>query len=683
MGFSPPVRSTQYFVRYVLCNTVTGDVTVIPNHLLSCIVAKRAHRKGAVGGVCPSFFRGILTSVLLSVTIGGVVSVTWAKDLQVLPPTVAERGQRTPPPRSSPSEIRIGYPTSLDPSSYIDVVVPLVERLKSQLPQTKVTTGEIALDQINRDLNGQFDFLLLSGAEAQMIAPAPLPLATLKYAAYEGLNRSLGSVFIVRSDSPIQSVGDMRGHSVAANDEQSFDGWLIAMNELVESGYAIASFFSTKTFTHWQYPDVTTLVLSGTTDVGVLPTCVLERLIAQGAVLPESIRVVGERTSQGDLCRRSTALYPGRQLLALSHVPPSVVKSVLLAVLTIPPTAEGAEWLPNNDVSQLDRLLENLRLGPYAYMKEWSWQALWARYRVWIGVALGLLALLLLDFVRINRIVRRRTAELAQEVAANEEAHRALEASRHRLDLLERASVVSQLSAMIAHDLKQPLTIMVNYLNALKVLMTQKRYEEGLFQQTIDRVSQEAYRLGEIIDRVRQINRREWALRSPIDLRATVERVREYAQLDASALVSSPHEAYWVLGNALEIELVLINVMRNAKAAAHSPGGGGMVRVLIERQKVGEPTEDGNPGRTPSIAIKVEDNGPKITDEVFANLGKLTKSSKVDGMGYGLAIAHSIVEAHQGHMCFERIEPQGIRVTIVLPELPADDARTATNEVTR
>ena len=148
------------------------------------------------------------------------------------------------------------------------------------------------------------------------------------------------------------------------------------------------------------------------------------------------------------------------------------------------------------------------------------------------------------------------------------------------------------------------------------------------------------------------MNRRDWATRSWLDLVALVGRVLEYAKLPLEK-ISLPDEA-WVVGNALEIELVVLNLLRNAKVAANSPGGGGNVQLRLEKDER-------------EIRLAVIDDGPPITDAVFSQLGKVTRSSKPDGMGYGLAIASSIMEAHRGHIVFDRQNPQGLIAQLVFP----------------
>lgn len=553
-----------------------------------------------------------------------------------------------------PQELRIGYSSSMDPNVYIDLVTPLIDALQQKFPTTLVRTQELASGEMTSQEISKMDFLLLSGAEARIFDETTFfPVATWQSAGSKEINQSIGSVFVVKADSPIQQLVDMKGKSVAATDSQSFEGWLIAMNAIAKAGFQWENFFSTKTFTHWQYPDVLTLVEVGMTDVGILPTCTLERAIAQGALLPNILRVVNDQTELGkDKCQRSTELFPGMQLVALPHVSPDVVKNVMLSLFSMPNQEGGAKWLPNNDTSRVMQLMENLHIGPYAYLKEFSLRALWKRYQSWVMLALAVVVFLVLDILRVNHIVKRRTEELEEESQARQRASAALEVSQNRLALLERASMVSQLSTMIAHDIKQPLTIVVNYVNGLKLLLDQGKVDVPLFSRTMGQVVKEAYRASDIIERVREVNRRDWATRSWLDLVALVGRVLEYAKLPLEK-ISLPDEA-WVVGNALEIELVVLNLLRNAKVAANSPGGGGNVQLRLEKDER-------------EIRLAVIDDGPPITDAVFSQLGKVTRSSKPDGMGYGLAIASSIMEAHRGHIVFDRQNPQGLIAQSVFP----------------
>lgn len=554
-------------------------------------------------------------------------------------------------PNTTAETLRLGYAASMDPALFVNVVVPLMDRLRERLPDKVLRTVELTSSNTVPS-SPAVDFMLLSSTEAPLFTEQPpIVLATLGE-AHQAVLRA-GSVFVVQETSPWKHLADLKGKTVAALDAHSFDGWLIAMNALVQEGFAYKTFFSQPRFTHWQFPDVITLVQTGQVDVGILPRCALEKAIKQNQEKSLALRVIDNQASSQEPCQRSTELFPGLQLLALPHVDPLVVKAVVETALSLPAQADGSEWLVSSTATT-DTLLRNLRLGPYASLPAFSWQAFWTRYRFAISLGVALLLLFIIDFIRVNRVLKRKSQALEVESQAKIEAHRALHASQERLSLLERASLVNQLSALIAHDLKQPLTIIVNYLSGLILMRDQGQKNEERLTATLEKVLEEAYRMGDIIERVREIHRRETTEKVPVSLSETLSRVLTYTKLTPSA-VTVESDAL-VKAHPLELELVILNLVRNAQSAAKQPGGGRDVHVTLS-------------AREHHAELTVEDNGPPITEAVFERLGHVTKSDKPDGLGYGLAIASAIAEAHGGHLTFARRNPQGLRVTLTLPTI--------------
>ncbi len=99
-----------------------------------------------------------------------------------------------------------------------------------------------------------------------------------------------------------------------------------------------------------------------------------------------------------------------------------------------------------------------------------------------------------------------------------------------------------------------------------------------------------------------------------------------------------PQEAIAV-GDSFEIELAVLNVLKNALKAAKN-------------------------SLNPQTSVTITDNGPKISEEIFSALGRPTSTSKKDGLGVGLSIVLSIIENNGGHLTFRRIEPNGIAVDL-------------------
>ena len=131
-----------------------------------------------------------------------------------------------------------------------------------------------------------------------------------------------------------------------------------------------------------------------------------------GLVRAEDIRVINAKT--GDLaCAHSTALYPDLSLWSLSSAPETAVRDMTVALLGLR-DASGYEWLTNVSHADVDGLLKDLEIGPYAYLKDMSPRALIERHFGKVLAAAGFLLLLVLNELRLHALVRRRTRELAE-----------------------------------------------------------------------------------------------------------------------------------------------------------------------------------------------------------------------------------------------------------------------------
>lgn len=125
----------------------------------------------------------------------------------------------------------------------------------------------------------------------------------------------------------------------------------------------------------------------------------------------------------------------------------------------------------------MEALLVRLKIGPYAYLRDNSITALALRWRNELAVMGLVLLLLLVHHWRVNRLLKRRTAELRAEESARGAAAEALRASQENLALVERAGMASQLAAMFAHEIKQPLTSIANYLTGIRLMMKMGNFD--------------------------------------------------------------------------------------------------------------------------------------------------------------------------------------------------------------
>lgn len=225
--------------------------------------------------------------------------------------------------------------------------------------------------------------------------------------------------------------------------------------------------------------------------------------------------------------------------------------------------------------------------------------------------------------------------------------------SRKRIDSLQAELIhVSRLSAMgtlastIAHELNQPLMSVANYVRgARRILERQAAGELGPVIDALAAADDHAVRAGEIIRRVRELVTRGILKKAPRRVAGIVEAARTMALPNPSLLGIDYVEhidpsAGKVLVDDIQIQQVLINLLRNAVDAAQ----GERPRITVTAAPISDRV----------CAISVDDNGAGVPSEIEDRLFEPFASTKLDGLGVGLSISRTIVEAHGGKLWFEK-----------------------------
>jgi PAS domain S-box-containing protein len=268
----------------------------------------------------------------------------------------------------------------------------------------------------------------------------------------------------------------------------------------------------------------------------------------------------------------------------------------------------------------------------------------------------------------LERRVNERTIELADanrrlvmDNFEREQADFRFHKLQNQLFHAARLTTAGQMAAALAHELNQPLTAVVNSVNAAKRLLAREDNASLMTARDVaDEAAAQALRASEIIHRLRQFvtrhetERRIEALPSMIKEAGALV-LSGVAPLTARLNFEFDDGATDVLVNRVQIQQVLVNLIRNAFEATADQNQ----REVTLANRV---LDDG------MIEIAVTDNGSGIAGDIADRLFEPFVSNKHDGMGLGLSISRSIIEAHGGQL---RAEPNPGGGTIFRFTLPS------------
>ena len=261
--------------------------------------------------------------------------------------------------------------------------------------------------------------------------------------------------------------------------------------------------------------------------------------------------------------------------------------------------------------------------------------------------------------------------DLRAEVAADERAD-ALQAEIVRF---ARVNAVDEMSAALAHELNQPLTAVMLYLQAAR-RAAQKEVGAGALPPAIadilEKAVAEADRAGKIIQRTRRFVENREVERHTLSLPALVEETIEFTVVGARGhdieIVLEPEpDLPMIEADPVQIQQVLSNLIRNALEA---------VRDAEEKRLVIETRRDGG-----MLKVTVADSGQGVPAEMVPNIFRAFASGKQGGIGLGLAISRSIAQSHGGDLT---VAPGGNGVgaifTLALPVAARADSTPERND---
>jgi len=242
-----------------------------------------------------------------------------------------------------------------------------------------------------------------------------------------------------------------------------------------------------------------------------------------------------------------------------------------------------------------------------------------------------------------------------------QEANEQLRQLESDLAHMNRLSVMGELVASLAHEITQPIATARNNARAALNFLDKQPPDLGEVREALDCVVGDADRAGVIIDRIRGHIRKAPPRKHHFDLNEAINEVIELAQgamaeNGVSVQTRLSEGLAPVEGDRVQLQQVILNLVLNATEAMAVVDKGARDLLITSEQ-----------GRTKSILVTVRDSGPGIDREHIERVFDAFYTTKPSGMGLGLPICRSIIDAHGGRLWTDANEPGGAAFQFTLP----------------
>jgi C4-dicarboxylate-specific signal transduction histidine kinase len=240
-------------------------------------------------------------------------------------------------------------------------------------------------------------------------------------------------------------------------------------------------------------------------------------------------------------------------------------------------------------------------------------------------------------------------------------AEEALQQAQADLARLNRAMLLEEMAASIAHEVNQPIAAVITNASAGLRWLDARQPDPEEVRQALGRIVRDGTRAGEVIGRIRALVSKLPPRRDRLDIneviREAVALTQSEMQRNAVALQSRlADDLPLVLADRVQLQQVMINLIVNAVEAM--AGAGGVDRELT----IVSDTNDAN-----EVLFEVQDTGPGLDPAQLDRLFQSFYTTKPHGIGMGLAISRSIAEAHGGRLSAAANQPRGAIFRLTLP----------------
>jgi C4-dicarboxylate-specific signal transduction histidine kinase len=247
------------------------------------------------------------------------------------------------------------------------------------------------------------------------------------------------------------------------------------------------------------------------------------------------------------------------------------------------------------------------------------------------------------------------------DITERKRAEEALQKAQAELAHVTRVTTMGELTSSIAHEVNQPLAAIVTNANAALRWLARQPPNLAEVRETVERIVQDGHRAGAVIGRVRALFRKTATITTRVDLNELIR--------DTVALVQGEMHRHRILlrtelapdlppvaGDRVQLQQVILNLVMNGLEA---------IKEGVERPR--ELLIRSQPDATGAALVAVHDTGIGLNPQHVERVFDAFYTTKPEGMGMGLAICRSIIEAHGGRLWASANAPQGAVFQFTLP----------------
>ncbi|REE94102.1 AAA family ATPase [Cupriavidus plantarum] len=251
------------------------------------------------------------------------------------------------------------------------------------------------------------------------------------------------------------------------------------------------------------------------------------------------------------------------------------------------------------------------------------------------------------------------------DITARRHAEDAVRNAQADLARVARATTVGQLTASIAHEINQPLMSIVSNAGASLRWLARATPDIDNAREGLVAIASEGQRAGDMIRSLQSLTRNAAPVLAPVDIHEAIRHIlaisrSEIARRSVTVQLELGAEPSHAFGDSVQLQQVILNLVVNAIEAMGDIEDRPRILRIATRVSHGEAAGD-------AIEVSVGDTGVGIGAELVEQVFEPFYTTKVNGMGMGLAICRSIIEAHRGHLRAAALVPYGSAFSFTIP----------------